>query len=205
MNYNTHRDPLVFPEYGRNIQLMVDHLLTIPDKETRSIAAQQVVNLMAQQNPQYRNLPEYMQKLWDHLHIMAGYKLDVDSEYPKPEKPLGYRRNPKKPEYPGNPPKYRFYGKSLEKAIEKAAEMPEGEDRDQLINSLVSFMVLSYKIWNTEKVPDELIIKHLHELSHGKITISQVPEVFYVPERPVQKRTGSKKKKKKQNNKNKNY
>lgn len=204
MNYNTNRKKLILPEYGRNIQIMIDHLLTIPDREARTAAANQIVNLMAQQNPQYRNQPEFIQKLWDHLHIMADYQLDVDSEYPKPEKPLSYRKTLKKPAYPGNAPKYRFYGKSLEMSLLKAAEMPEGEERSQLINTLVTFMVLSYKMWNSEKVSDEIIIKHVYELSKGKIEITQVPDVYYVPEKPVQKKS-MKKNKKKKNSKSKNY
>lgn len=206
MKYNTNRKMMPLPEYGRNIQLMVDHTLQINDREQRTIAANNIINLMAQQNYQMRNQPEFMQKLWDHLHIMADYKLEVDSEYTKPEKPFPGLQRKRKINYPNNKPKYRFYGKSLELAIAKAADMPDGEDRDRVIQSLLSFMIISYKTWNFEKVSDEVIIKHMYELSNGKIKVDQVPDISYIPEKTVlRKFKNNKKKKKRKNNFDRKY
>jgi len=188
---------MVFPEYGRNVHLMAEHLLEITDKDQRTIAAHNIINLMAQQNPQLRNQPEYQQKLWDHLHIMTDFKLDVNSDFQKLEKAVYLKKEIRKITYPKNKPRYRFYGKSLEIAIDKAASMPDGEEKDQLIQSLLGYMVVSYKSYNFEKVADEVIIKHMTELSKGRIIIDSVPEINVTIEKPFQRKFKPKKKKKK--------
>jgi len=197
MKYNTNRKTMPFPEYGRNVHLMAEHLLEISDREKRTLAAHNIISLMAQQNSQAKNQPEFQQKLWDHLHVMTDFKLDVDSDFPKLEKSLYTKKAVRKISYPNNKPRYRFYGRSLELAIEKAANMPDGEEKEYLINSLLTYMVVSYKSFNFEKVADEVIIRHMDELSKGKIKVETIPEVNITIEKPFQRKFKAKKSKKK--------
>jgi hypothetical protein len=115
MEYNTQRKHLIVPEYGRNIQMLVEYLVNgIANREERTKAAYTIINIMAQQNPQMRNQPEYMQKLWDHIYIISDFKLDVDSPYPPPEPIDKSLISSKKPSYPRRSFKYHFYGENIE-------------------------------------------------------------------------------------------
>jgi hypothetical protein len=83
--YNSNRPNLVIPEYGRNIQRMVDHAITIEDKEERNKCVRAILSVMGQLVPYLRDIEDYNHKLWDHLHIISNFQLDVDSPYPKPD------------------------------------------------------------------------------------------------------------------------
>ena len=65
-------------EYGRHVQGMVGHLLTIEDKERRQKNAQAVIELMGFLNPHLKNVEDFRHKLWDHLHIISDFKIDVE-------------------------------------------------------------------------------------------------------------------------------
>jgi hypothetical protein len=188
MEYNTQRKHLIVPEYGRNVQMLVEYLINgIHDREERTRAAYTIVNLMAQQNPQMKNQPEYMQKLWDHIHIIADYKLDVDSPYPQPE-PLDKNAvASNKPSYPKRSFKYHFYGENIELMIKQAINMEEGEQKTRYVQILASYMKYCYKNWNDEKVSDDIIIKHLNELSKGLITVDRVEDIIVNTKSPVSK------------------
>lgn len=179
MEYNTQRKHLNVPEYGRNVQMLVEHIINnIQDKEERTRAAFAIVNLMAQQNPQMRNQPEFMQKIWDHIHIIADYKLDIDSPYPAPE-PLDKNAiASKKPAYPQRTFKYHFYGENIELMIKQAVLMEDGEQKTRYVQILASYMKYCYRNWNDDKVSDEVIIKHLTELSKGQLSVDRVDDII---------------------------
>lgn len=174
MQYNTERNQLILPEYGRSIHQMVDHALTINDQEERNKAARTIIKLMGQMNPHLRDVPDFTHKLWDHLHIMSNYQLEVESPYPKPSKEEVQKR-PDPVAYPKADARYRYYGKGLEKMVKKAVEYPDGELKDLLTTMLANLMKRFYLVWNRDSVDDDLIWKHLDVLSDGQL---KQPEGF---------------------------
>lgn len=169
-DYNTNRKKLVLPEYGRNIQKMVDHILTIQDRDERNKAAQSIINIMGNLNPHLRDVGDFKHKLWDHLAIISDFNLDIDSPYELPTKEK-LEGKPNKIGYNQNDLKYKHYGKSLKMMIEKAAEMEEGEEKKYLVEMLANHMKKSYLTWNREAVDDEQILLDLKELSNGKLDL----------------------------------
>lgn len=194
MDYNTQRKHLVLPEYGRHIQQMVDQLLEVEDREERNKTAKAIIAVMGNMNPHLRDINDFKHKLWDHLHIMANFNLDIDSPYPKPEASVIYEK-PKQVPYPSHPIKYKHYGRSISLMIEQAIEMEEGELKDALTSLIANHMKKSYLIWNKDSVSDEDIIRDMAELSNGKLTLAadfkfnQVKEsVPYKPRKKFQPR-----------------
>ena len=170
MDYNTNRKKLPLPEYGRNIQNMVDYLSTIEDREKRNRSAQTVIDVMGNLYPYLRDVAEFKHKLWDHLAIMSDFKLDIDYPYDPPT-PDTLLEKPKKVPYNQNNIKYRHYGHTMELLIKKAIEM-EGEEKDIIIEQLANQMKKLYLTWNKDAVEDEKILKDMEILSHGKVEIS---------------------------------
>lgn len=178
MEYNSTREILVMPEYGRNIQKMIEYVMTIEDREKRSKMAQTVVDIMAQMHPKVRESGDYKQKLWDHLIIVSDYKLDVDSPYPYPEKDV-LKTKPQKLTYKGIPIKYKHYGRNIQKIIDEAVKFEDGPEKDALVKLIANHLKKSYLNWNRESVNDELIFKQLGLLSEGKL---EAPEGFRLNE-----------------------
>ena len=177
MEYNTQLTKLILPEYGRNVHNMVNYCLEIEDKEDRTRCAYSLIDIMGNMFPHLRNVNDFKHILWDHLAIMADFKLDIDYPYEiiKKEELIAH---PQKIEYSRPTMKYRHYGKTLERMIACAVEMPEGEEKDQLISLLISQMKKSYTQWNRE-IDDAAILEDLYELSDGKIKLD--PEKYVIP------------------------
>ena len=171
-DYNTNRNTLKLPEYGRNIQKMVEYLMTIEDRDQRNKTAYAVISVMGNMNPHLRDISDFKHKLWDHLSIMSDFKLDIDSPYKKPE-PKVFNEKPRRIEYKLNEIKYKHYGRTLEMLIDAASKYPEGEEKEQLIKVIANHMKKSYLTWNREVVNDGEIFKDLRELSGGKVTIGE--------------------------------
>ncbi|MCD6355355.1 MAG: DUF4290 domain-containing protein [Prolixibacteraceae bacterium] len=171
MDYNSKRKKLSLPEYGRNIQNMVDYLMTIEDKEKRNKAAQSVIDVMGNLYPYLRDVPEFKHKLWDHLAIMSDFKLDIDYPY-EPPSPDILTEEPNRIPYTNNRIRYKHYGHVMEKMIAKIAEF-EGEEREILIEQLANHMKKSFLVWNKDAVEDKKIIMDLENLSGGKIKIDK--------------------------------
>lgn len=195
LTYNTQLKKLVLPEYGRNIQQMVDHCLTIEDKEERTRCAYSIINTMGNLFPNLRDIEDFKHKLWDHLAIMSDFKLDID--YPCDViKPESLNSFPEKVDYYTSPIKYRHYGRSIELMIAKASSMPEGEERDALILLVANHMKKLMLSVNSEGVDDAKILKDLRELSHGAINLN--PESYHLHEfKEAPQQTSNKRKKKK--------
>jgi hypothetical protein len=168
MKYNTERKPIIIPEYGRNIHDMIDYACSISDREQRNRNAQAIIKVMSQVNSQYKDSDDFMEKLWDHLFIMSDYQLDVDSPFPKPQKEK-IEEKPKKVEYPDKNIKYKHYGHAIQKFIKKASEMEDGEEKDSFTYYIANMMKKNFLLYNRESVNDELIHKHLMELSDGDL------------------------------------
>ena len=195
LTYNTQLKKLVLPEYGRNIQQMVDHCLTIEDKEERTRCAYSIINTMGNLFPNLRDIEDFKHKLWDHLAIMSDFKLDID--YPCDViKPESLNSFPEKVDYYTSPIKYRHYGRSIELMIAKASSMSEGEERDALILLVANHMKKLMLSVNSEGVDDTKILKDLRELSHGAINLN--PENYHLHEfKEAPQQTSNKRKKKK--------
>lgn len=172
MEYNSQREKLLLPEYGRNIQKMIQYAVEIEDREERNRAARTIVQVMAQTIPNSKELEDYTHKLWDHLYIISDYKLDVDSPYPMPD-PEKKDQRPDRLLYPSKAIRYRHYGKNIEYFIEKAREMEDPEMKDRFIEVLANLMKRSYLNWNRDSVNDELIKDHLLELSAGDLMFKE--------------------------------
>ena len=161
------------PEYGRLIQSLVEHCKTLPTKEERTEMAKAIVNFIGQRNPHLRDEENYNHKLWDHLYILANYDLDVDSPFPAPTIEE-LQQKPKKLPYPSFDNPYKFYGKSILQLIDKAIELEEGDEKEALIQVIANNMKKSYNVYNKEHVQDEVIFRHLKDLSNDMLDITTV-------------------------------
>ena len=170
--YNTEVERLGMPEYGRNVLKMVEQLRDIPDKAKRTEQARAVVKVMESLNPQVHQQENFLQKLWDHLFMIAGYDLDVDSPYPKPLPEFSQTRPDPIP-LNTQPIKARHYGRNIESIIGLISEQPEGEVKTAMIRSLAIYMRQQYLIWNKDSVADETIFSDIERISHGTV---KVPE-----------------------------
>ncbi|MCX2680904.1 DUF4290 domain-containing protein [Galbibacter sp. EGI 63066] len=175
LEYNSERPKLIIPEYGRHIQKMIDYATAIEDKEERNKVAQAIIAVMGNLNPHLRDVPDFQHKLWDQLFIISDFKLDVDSPFPKPTREMLEER-PERLEYPQNHPKYRFYGNNIKRMIDVCVSWEEGDLKDALKFTIANHMKKCYLNWNKDTVEDEVIFKHLFELSDGKINLAKWDE-----------------------------
>lgn len=161
MEYNTQKKKLLLPEYGRNIQKMVDHILTIADREERNRAARTVIDVMGNLYPHLRDVPDFRHKLWDHLAIMADFKLDIDWPYPLPSLEKIHEK-PEKLPYSSNHIRYKHYGKLVEKLIDKIHELEDPGQKRALIVLTANHMKKSFLTWNKDSVEDEQIYNDIY-------------------------------------------
>lgn len=171
LEYNTERSPLHIPEYGRHFQKMVDHAVSIEDRDERNKVAKSIISVMGNLQPHLRDVPDFQHKLWDQLFIMADFKLDVDSPFPITSKEVLQQR-PEPLEYPQNFPKYRFYGNNIKRMIDVAVKWERGDMRDGLEYAIANHMKKCYLNWNKDSVEDSAIFNHLLELSDGEIDLA---------------------------------
>ena len=170
--YNTERVKLWMPEYGRNVQKMVDYLKSIEDREKRNDQAKAIVKVMEILNPQVHVQENWEQKLWDHLHIISGFDLDIDSPYPAPSADYLYERPAVVP-LVKKPIKANHYGRNIENIIDLIAEQEDGDVKTSMIRSLAIYMRQQYLIWNKDTVADETIFQDIEKLADYRI---KVPE-----------------------------
>ncbi len=173
MEYNTQRTLLHMPEYGRIIQDLVEKCKATEDRDKRNEMAMSIVDFMGQRNPHLRDEENYKHKLWDHLFILAEYDLDVDSPYPIPtaeDRMIA----PNKMEYPKLQGEFKFYGKSILQLIEKAIILEDGDEKEALIEVIANNMKKSYNIYNKEHVTDDVIFRHLKELSENRLDLTSI-------------------------------
>jgi hypothetical protein len=172
MEYNTTRDKLIIREYGRNVQKMVEYAKAIEDKEKRTEFAKVIIQIMGQMNPSVRESGDFRHKLWDHLHIIANFELDVKSPYDPPS-PEILERKPEKLTYSENHIQFKMYGSNITKIIQEAINFEEGPEKDALVHTIANHLKKSYLNWNRESVADDLIFEHLEALSKGKLKLKE--------------------------------
>ncbi|MGE9515875.1 MAG: DUF4290 domain-containing protein [Solitalea-like symbiont of Tyrophagus putrescentiae] len=172
-DYNTTRRALVLPEYGRNIDKIVQYVSKITDREKRNIYAKQVIEIMGQLNPHLRDICDFRHKLWDHIYIISEGKLDVDFPYGKPSK-KDLKFYPQPLTYPKNNIGKKHYGKTIMLMINKAVEMPDSEYKDVFVACIANYMKNLYITWNKESVTNEAILEDLKQLSKGQLHVSNI-------------------------------
>ncbi|MBE6275758.1 MAG: DUF4290 domain-containing protein [Bacteroides sp.] len=171
MEYNTQRKKMELPEYGRSVQNMVDHALTIEDRAERQRCANTIVNIMGGMFPHLRDVPDFKHKLWDHLAIMSDFKLDID--YPvEIVKKEDLVMQPERVKYSNGGIRYRHYGRFLEELVMKAVEVENEDERKVLIRLLAIQMKKSLNNWNKEGIEDQKIVDDLREYSNGAINLT---------------------------------
>jgi hypothetical protein len=173
MEYNSDRPRLIIPEYGRNVQKMVEHLATFEDREERNRQAHNLIDIIGNLNPQVRDVEDFKHKLWDHLFVMSDFKLDVDSPYPKPT-PESFLEKPELIQYPENSRTYRHYGNIIKSMIKHAVGLEDGEHKEALVNAIANQMKKTYLLWNKDSVEDGVILKELDRLAEGKLKLDGV-------------------------------
>lgn len=170
IEYNTEREHLIIPEYGRHIQKMINHAKAQETKEARNKLAKSIIAVMGNMQPHLRDVADFQHKLWDQLFIMSNFELDADSPYGAPSKEeLSERPQPLK--YPQNFPKYRFYGNNIKTMIDVANTWEDGEMKEALTYTIANHMKKCFLNWNKDTVEDEVIFNHLYELSKGEINL----------------------------------
>lgn len=200
LKYNTEREKLIISEYGRNIQTMIKHLMDIEDRNKRTEAAHFIVNVMAQMNPQVKESNDYIHKLWDHLHIISDYKLDVDSPFDAPRQGVIITK-PEHIGYQKNNIKHGHYGNYITELLKRIEEVEEEQKREVLLLSIANQMKRDYLTWNRETVNDLLILEDLHKLSGEKFSLPNDIKLTSTNEilckvQPIQQQSKKKKSKK---------
>lgn len=172
MQYNTQQKRMPLPEYGRSIQNMVDHALTIEDRAERQRCANTIINIMGGMFPHLRDVPDFKHKLWDHLAIMSDFKLDIDYPYEIVRKDK-LESKPEPVSYPSTRIRYRHYGRTLEVLIKQAIEFPEGDEKQNLVALICNHMKKDFMAWNKDTVDDRKIADDLAELSGGRLEMTE--------------------------------
>ena len=175
LEYNTIREELIIPEYGRHIQKMINYASSRESKEERNKLANSIISVMGNLQPHLRDVSDFQHKLWDQLFIMSDFKLDADSPFEKPSKEV-LNAKPEPLSYPQNFPKYRFYGNNIKIMIDEAVKWDDGEMKEALVLTIANHMKKCFLNWNKDSVKDHVIFDHLYELSDSKIDIRDSKE-----------------------------
>jgi hypothetical protein len=191
-DYNTQRKRMALPEYGRNVQKMVDHIKTIENRDERNRAAKTIISIMGNLNPHLRDIGDFKHKLWDHLALIADFELDIDSPYTVPERSK-FIEKPNQIPYRYGDIRYLHYGRIIEMLIDEVAKKEDGEEKEYLTSLIVNQMKKSYITWNRGQVADEVIIGDLMLLSGGKLKMTAGVKILEAREllpQPKKKPTG---------------
>lgn len=166
----TFKQDLLLREYGRNVQDLVNHILSIEDKAERTRLSYLLINLMAKLNPQLRDTQDFQQKLWNHLYVMSGSKLDVDAPYPLSA--MEYLNDkPQRMEYPLSTPRYKHYGQNVELLIQRATELEDEKEREAATISIGKLMKTLYRSYNKDSITDDVILSDIQQISKGKLNL----------------------------------
>ena len=177
LEYNTIRENLIIPEYGRHIQKMIYHASNQKSKDERNKIAKSIISVMGNLQPHLRDVSDFQHKLWDQLFIMSDFKLDVDSPFEKPKKEELLAK-PDPLYYPQNFPKYRFYGNNIKIMIDEAVKWDSGDKKEALVYTIANHMKKCFLNWNKDSVEDQVIFNHLYELSDFKIDLRNSKEIL---------------------------
>jgi hypothetical protein len=198
MEYNTEREQLIIPEYGRHVQKMINHATTLSDKVEQQKCVDAIIAFMGQMNPHLRDVKEFTHKLWDHLYIMSDFKLEIESPYAKPEI-AKLEEQPEKMAYPGNTIRFSYYGNTIETMIATAIKMEE--DKKEIMTGMIANqMKKSYILFNASSVDNNMIRLHLKQMSNNQLTLAD--DFEFIRSASIRQNTGKANKK---TQKKKNY
>jgi hypothetical protein len=181
MEYNTQLPKLEIPEYGRNIQVMIDHCITIEDRDERNKCAKAIIQIMGQLNPHLRDIADFTHKLWDHLFLISKFQLDVDSPYPRPNAET-FTTKPKNVPYPATKIRYKHYGKTIERIIDVAKTYDDGPEKKELTRLIANHLKKSYVNWNKDSVTDDVIFKQFKEMTNNELVIDETAALTHANE-----------------------
>jgi hypothetical protein len=168
---STFKQELLLREYGRNVQNIVQYILTVEDRAKRTQLAQLLVNLMGRLNPNVKDIQDSQHTLWNHLFVMSDGKLDVDAPYELSA--MEYLNDkPQRVDYPMQTPRYKHYGNNLERLIDKAKQISDPQEREAAIISVGKLMKVLYRTYNKDSVTDEVIMENMRELSKGELELN---------------------------------
>ena len=170
LDYNTKREKLILPEYGREIQNMIDYAVSLPNRAERQRCAEAIIAIMGRMLPQGQNSTDYQQKLWDHLALMSNFKLDIDYPYDVSQAKKIMTR-PEPMEYPMNRIPVRHYGHMMFEIFNKLKDMPEGEERDELIRLAANQMKRDLYQWGHGSCDDEKVASDIANFTDGKVQL----------------------------------
>lgn len=176
-SYSTDKKDIIFKEYGRNVQNMVAHLLTLEDKEKRTAYAHLIIKMMQQLNPALRDSQEdTLHKLWDQLYIMSEFNLDVDAPFPAPDPEKLYEKPEPMPYSKPYKTTFQYYGHHIDALIRKTVAIEDKEEQQQASNFIARLMKSFYMAWSNETPEDGMILLHLKQMSKGALTAE--PEIL---------------------------
>lgn len=172
LQYNTQRERLILPEYGRAVQDMVHHAVSIEDRAERNRCARTIVGIMANMFPQMKDAPDFKHKLWDQLFIISEFKLDVDSPYPVPEV-ANLSTKPDVVPYPAQKIRFKHYGHIIEDMIEKAIDTEDPEQKRRIVVNIANYMKNALLAWNKDFATDERLFNDIRIMSNGRLVIDE--------------------------------
>jgi len=170
---------MALPEYGRNVQKMVDHIKTLKDPVERNHAARTIIQIMGNLNPHLRDVGDFKHKLWDHLALIADFDLDIESPYPTPERSK-FNESPNQIPYNQGNIRFLHYGKIVQLLINEVSKKEDGDEKEYLTSLIVNQMKKSYITWNRGQVADEVIINDLNHLSGGKLRVTEGVKILEI-------------------------
>ncbi len=170
LDYNTQREKIILPEYGREIQKMVDYAVGLPTKEERQACAETIISIMDRMSTHSRESEDHDRKLWDHLAIMSNFELDIDYPYDVTEAKK-IMTSPEPLNYPMTQIPVRHYGKMIFELFERLKEMPAGEERDELVRVTANQMKRNLMLWSHGSSDDEKIASDLARFTDGIIQL----------------------------------
>lgn len=204
LEYNSEREDLIIPEYGRHVQKLVNHCLSIEDDAERNKMAKAIIDVMGNLQPHLRDVPDFKHKLWDQLFIISDFKLVADSPYPQPSKEE-LREKPEPLPYPKTASKYRFYGNNIQTMIDVALSWEKGDMREGLTYVIANHMKKCYLNWNKDTVDDVVIFNHLFDLTDGEIDLRQTGDTLVESHLLLRKRAKSQSNQRSHHKNQKNY
>lgn len=175
--YNSKKKPLVYPEYGRHIQKMVDLAVDIKDDEERKKAAHAIVQTMGRMYPHMKDVDDYQHKLWDHLFVMSGFEIKVDSPYGNPT-PSESIIEPKPIAYRDSDIRYKQYGRIVFRMIEKVEKCKTEEEKTSLALIVANHIKKSLYLWNNDSFSDEQVLADMERLSKGRLTLPKNTQLY---------------------------
>ena len=198
LDYNTGRNKLILPEYGREIQKMIEYCKTLPEKSDRQNCAEVIIDVMMVMTPHLKGSSDYLQKLWDHLAIMSNFELDIDYPFEVTSKE-SFLKRPEPLQYPMQNIRQRHYGHLLEECFTKLEGMKEGEERDELVRLIANQMKRTLFVWNRGDADEEKIADDMARYTHGNVQMDLSTFQFAKIDEKRADGAGSSKKKKKKN------